>query len=62
MFGPGPSEEINVEAKMAREKPVDEQASQARYDEKLDHDRSDTANVQRPSLVTRFKRWLAARF
>ena len=41
MFGPGPTEEINVEAKQARmEQPADPHDSQAQYETKLDRERA----------------------
>jgi hypothetical protein len=61
MFGSGPSEEIRLESTMAsKEQPIDEQASQARYDEQLDH-KASTAEPQ-AALIERLKRWFAARF
>lgn len=62
MFGSGPTEEIQVEAKLAREKPLDEHASQARYEEQLDHDHAAPDEGHSPGLWQRLTRWFSARF
>ena len=60
MFGSGPSEEIRLESKTAQQEPPDEQESQARFDEQLDHKRQPDAKSA--GVLERLKRWFAGRF
>ena len=63
MFGPGPTEEINVEAKQARmEQPADPHDSQAQYEAKLDRDRAAAEEGHGPGPLERLKRWFSDRF
>jgi hypothetical protein len=62
VFGSGPTEDIQVEAKLAREKPLDEHASQARYDEQLDHELAVPDEGHSPGLWERLSKWLSAHF
>jgi hypothetical protein len=62
MFGSGPTEEIRLESKTAQQVAPDEQESQARFNEKLDHNNDDAAGRPSYSMIERFKRWFSARF
>ena len=62
MFGKGPSEEINLEAKRAEFAPPDEQVSVGRYDRQIDRKQVPGAVGTRPTPLDRLKRWFSDRF
>jgi hypothetical protein len=60
MFGSGPTEEIRLESKMAQHVAPDEQESQARFNEQLDH--KGQPDAKSAGFLERLKRWFSARF
>ena len=61
MFGPGPSEEINVDAREARLEKPDLRESQARFENQIDRSHETADHDRNPGAWQRLKRWFSAR-